>query len=310
MKTPLKVNKLAQLTGHNGSIFSIVPFNPDSFFLSGGGDGWVVSWDMNAPDLGRLIAKVETQIFSLAYLKAAEKVVAGNMNGGIHWIDLNHPTQTKNITHHQNGVFGILPIGERLFSIGGAGLLTEWNISESKSIESIRLTRSSLRSIDYSESRQEIAVGASDNNIYFIDLPSLRLKHIIENAHENSVFVVKYHPNGKQLLSGGRDAHLKAWELEDQYQNTNSLPAHLYTINDLVFHPKGHLVATASRDKTIKIWDSKNLKLLKVLETIRDQNHLNSVNQLYWSNFNNYLVSCSDDRSIIIWEILEKDDSK
>ncbi|MBK8425147.1 MAG: hypothetical protein IPL27_03820 [Lewinellaceae bacterium] len=70
-------------------------------------------------------------------------------------------------------------------------------------------------------------------------------------------------------------------------------------------HPEPHcfftrrrFFATASRDKTLKIWDSATFTLLKVVDTIRDGGHINSVNRLLW--LPECLVSASDDRSAIL----------
>ena len=247
--------------------------------------------------------KVETQIFSLCYLAEANKVVAGNMNGGVHWVDLSNPTETKNVLHHQKGVFAMQQIGHYLLTAGGAGMLTRWDIAQQRTIESLHLSNQSLRCIAYASSRKELAVGASDHNIYLLDADTLEIKQIIKSAHKNSVFTIKYSPDERFLISGGRDAHLRVRDLQKDGQEISTQPAHWYTINDLVFHPKAPIFATASRDKTIKIWDADTYQLLKVIETVRDQGHLNSVNRLFWSTFNDYLVSCGDDRSIIIWDI-------
>ena len=81
------------------------------------------------------------------------------------------------------------------------------------------------------------------------------------------------------------------------------LPAHWFTINRIRFNPKHSLVATASRDKTIKIWNSSNFKLLKVIDYERYGCHLNSINDLYWLPDGQHLISCSDDRTLIVWEV-------
>ena len=300
----IKVSKVAQLTGHNASVFALSAGKDVGHFRSGGGEGWVAEWNLNDPETGRLITKVDTQIFSLCPLHPDNRLVVGNMNGGAHWIDLDYPDFTKNILHHRKGIYGILHIENFVFTIGGDGVLTKWDSLTAKTLESIQLSNQSLRCLAYSAQRQEIAVGASDHALYFLDASSLVLKKRIDNAHQNSVFAIAYHPNNQHLLTGGRDAHLTIWRL-DHYQKINTQPAHWFTINDLVFHPKGHLFATASRDKTIKIWDAYTFELLKVLDTIRDGGHVNSVNALYWSAFSDYLISGSDDRSIIIWQIEE-----
>ena len=302
--TKIDIKKVAQLTGHNASVFALSKGKDAAHFRSGAGDGWVAEWDLNAPENGRLIAKVDTQIFSICHLQGENRLVAGNMNGGAHWVTLDNPDLTKNVLHHRKGIFALLQIGDYLHSAGGEGMLTKWSIDRCQAIESVHLSNQHLRCLDYSVARNEIAVGASDGGIYLLDATTLELKESIANAHENSVFCIKYHSDNQHLLTGSRDAHLTVWDLTT-FKKISTQPAHLFTINDLVFHPQGHLFATGSRDKTIKIWDAKTFKLLKVLDTIRDGCHVNSVNALLWSDFNNYLISGSDDRSIIIWEVVK-----
>lgn len=318
----IDIKKITQLTGHQGSVYvltdSMTPqsrlsrdFADAQYFLSGAGDGWVVEWDLAKPEVGKLLAKIETNIFSLLRIKEKNLIVAGNRDGGIHFIDLNDAAQNKNVAHHTKGVFSIQLIDNQLITLGGEGSITRWALEEKRTLESLQLSSKSLRCMDFSPSRQEFAVGASDGNIYILD-KNFELKKIIK-AHTNSVFTLKYAPNEDYLLSGGRDAMLKVWDVKDDFNNITSVPAHLYTLNDLAFHPTNPaLFATASRDKTIKIWyfEPQNAELtmgvtlLKVLDTVRYGGHVNSVNSLLWSPFNNQLLSASDDRSIIVWEVL------
>ncbi len=303
MPAPITIHKIAQLTGHEASIFALSPGPDARYFYSGAGDGWIVRWNLDEPELGKLVARVETQIFSLCYLPEQHRIVAGNMNGGVHWVDLDDPDRTRNIAHHRKGAFAVLRIGDYVYTAGGQGLLTRWSIAESRSLESLQLTNQSLRSLAYSEQRREIAAGASDNNIYLLDADSLAIRHTIAPAHQNSVFAVHYHPNGRHLLSGGRDAHLRIWDLNNGATPVSAQPAHWFTLNQIAFEPNGRRFATASRDKSIKLWDARSFALLKVLDTARDGGHLNSVNCLYWSNYKNYLISGGDDRSMIIWQV-------
>ncbi|AEE50193.1 WD40 repeat domain-containing protein [Haliscomenobacter hydrossis] len=300
MKTILDIHRHAVLTGHNASVFALSATQDPRYILSGAGDGWVVRWDLDEPELGKLIAKVDTQIFSLQHLPDLDQVVVGNMNGGVHWVDLTQPERTKNIAHHRKGVYRILRVADQVFTAGGDGILTRWDVHEGRTLESIQLSHQSLRGLAYCPARQELAVGASDRNIYLLDVHSFQVKASIKAAHSHSVFSVQFSPDGKYLLSGGRDAMLKVWDA-DGLHNLSAQAAHWFTINDIVFQPGGALFATASRDKTIKIWDAQTFQLHKVLDTIRDRCHVNSVNSLLWTTHQNQLVSASDDRSLMVW---------
>jgi WD40 repeat protein len=319
----ISIKKQAQLTGHQGAIFTLIEGRTPTHVISGAGDGWLVEWDLTNPDLGKLIAKTASNIYSAYFLKEKNVLIAGDMDGGVHFINLDDTTKNKDIAHHKTYVFDIKKIGNHIYTLGGDGMLTKWDIDNFKSLESHHLSSKSLRSLDYSPEKNELAVGASDGNIYFLN-PELELLRIIKKAHNSSVFTIKYVQNGDFLLTGGRDALLKLWDLS---QNTvtpshdeaesikgvnivpsQSISAHWYTINAIACHPHiPTIFATASRDKTIKIWQINTegvLVLQKVIDTIRYGCHTHSVNALYWSPFNNQLISASDDRTLIVWDII------
>ena len=302
----MNIKKIHACTGHRAAIYALALGRDERHFLSAGGDGWVVEWNLDDPETGKVVANTETQIFSLCVLPEAGRMVAGNRNGGVDWIIRDHPEKTINVQHHKKGVYDMLALGPYLFSAGGDGILTRWDIESARTIESLQLSGQALRTIAYAEKRQELAVGASDNNIYILDAETLALKTTILNAHNNSVFALAWSPDNKLLLSGGRDAWLRAWEsgAEGQFQLSAKNPlvaAHLFTLNHIVFSPDGNFFATASRDKTLKIWDAGTFELLKVVDTIRHGGHINSVNRLLW--LPDCLVSASDDRSAMIWAI-------
>lgn len=297
----MTIRLLHTCIGHRGALYALAQGQNEQSFLSAGSDGWVVAWELNNPENGRLVASVESQLFSLCHIHERQLIVTGNMNGGLHWIDLQTPENNRNIQHHQKGVYGLLPKGEDLFSIGGDGILTRWSLESQRSIESYQLSNQALRCIAYSSARRELAVGASDHAIYLLDADTLEIKNIIEAAHQQSVFTLCYTPDQKKIISGGRDAMLRVWDLDDPIRCVSEQPAHLFTLNHIAFSLNQNWFATASRDRTIKIWDAVNFELLKVIDTLRYGGHINSVNHLRWTA--DCLISCSDDRTIKLWEI-------
>jgi WD40 repeat protein len=159
-----------------------------------------------------------------------------------------------------------------------------------------------LRCLALNEERNELAAGYSDHSICIFEADTLKLKKQID-AHTNSVFTVAYTPDGKFLLSAGRDAHLRIWNVEKNYEEHEAIIAHLFTINHITFSPDGKYFATCSLDKSVKIWDTATFKLLKVIDKARHAGHGTSVNKLFWTAHENALVSCSDDRTISVWDI-------
>lgn len=297
----MRIAKRHTCTGHRAAVYALSAGGEPGTFLSAAGDGWVVRWHWDNPENGRLLASVETQVFSLASDQETTAIVAGNMNGGLHFIHPDKPEDTRNIQHHQKGVFGLHFLNGELFSVGGDGMLTRWRLTPARSAESLQLSAYALRCLDYCPQRDELAVGASDHHVYLLDARTLAVRNVLREAHSNSVFSVRYTPDGRFLLSGGRDAMLRVWALSDGPNLASEQPAHWFTINDIVFSPDGALFATASRDKTIKIWDAADRRLLKVIDTLRLGGHINSVNALLWMPEG--LVSAGDDRTLMLWDV-------
>lgn len=298
----MQVTKRAHLKGHNAAVFALSPSGREQHILSGGGEGWIAEWDLSNPEHGRLLAKIDVQVFSLLQVSGSNLLVAGDMNGGLHWIDLDHPERTLDIAHHSKGIFSLLQQGDALFTAGGEGKLTRWSIATRRSMESFHLSNQRLRALDYCPQRDELAVGSSDGNIYLLDVNTLELRGTLEKAHTSSVFSLRYASDGSMLYSGGRDAHLRVWDTKD-WSARSAQPAHWFTINAIAVHPTLPLIATGSRDKTLKIWDARDFKLLKVLDVMRYKGHPNSVNALLWVG--THLISGSDDRTLIVWEVNE-----
>ena len=123
-------------------------------------------------------------------------------------------------------------------------------------------------------------------------------------AHTNSVFALRYSPDGRFLLSGSRDARLKTWDPAADYGLAEEVVAHMYAINSLSFSPDGKHFVTCSLDKSIKLWDADQLKLLKVIDKARHAGHGTSVNKLLWTACDGQVVSASDDRTISIWKFI------
>lgn len=299
----VNVNKIATLTAHSGAIYALLPHAAQkNIFYSAGGDGRLIQWNLNDINTAVLLSKVPTNIFSMNSLANENQILLGQMQGGIHVLDIAQKKEIKHLAFHKNGVFDIQIIenGAAVLVAGGDGLISLWSSDNFLLLKNKMISEKSIRCLAVDAENLKIYAGCSDNFIYVLHYKTLEVLNKWQ-AHSNSVFSLCLSPNKKYLLSGSRDAHLSVWNIEDEkYSLAISQPAHLFTINDIVFNPEGNLFATAGRDKHLKIWDAENFSLLKVIDKEKYDGHVNSVNKLLW---NDYLISCSDDRSIMVWDI-------
>lgn len=293
----INAKKLHTFLGHNDSIYTLQVVD-DHRFISAGGDGMIVMWDLKSPDEGEVIVKIPNSVYAMEYDQSAGYLYVGQNNQGIHKIDLSAKKEVKSIQLGEHQIFTMKIVEGSIW----VGLSNGEVVILSKDLEvedRTKYAKDRVRSLD--AFGDTLAIGCSDNITRIVNSDKEVISEL--KGHKNSVFVSRFHPSGKYLISAGRDAQLKIWDTQSDYVLRESIAAHLYTINDVIFREDGRYFVTASMDKSIKLWDAHNFQLLKVLDKHRHAGHGNSVNKLLWMNYQDLLVTCSDDRSISVWEI-------
>lgn len=297
-----KVEKVDSFTGHQDCVYSLAKSPLEGRFFSASGDGTVVEWKQDIPDLGTPIVKVHNSVYAIELHDATGHLWVGHNFEGIHVVDPVDKKSLKSIRLNKSTIFDIKFVENLALIAGGDGVLSIIDVDEFAFKKHLKASDKSVRSIDVNAKTREIAAAYSDHKIRIFSLDNFQLKATLV-GHDNSVFSVKYVNDGRLLVSGSRDAKLIAWDVADSYTKSNEVNAHLFAINDIVVNPKGDLLATCSMDKSIKIWDAETLKLLKVIDRGRHAGHGTSINKLLWTDFNDQLLSCSDDRTISAWTI-------
>ena len=298
------VTKMATLAGHRDAVYALTG-GPGSQVFSGSADGMVVGWDAAEPARdGELLARVENSVYALRHLPGLDLLVLGHNFQGIQALDLSRKQLAHATALPPVAIFEIVASAsrQRLYAGLGDGTLAVLSLPDFRLEKLLRLTDKSLRTLAVHEERGELVVGSSDHLTRVLDLDSLETKHTLGES-TNSVFSVAFSPDGAHLLTAGRDAQIRSWNVAAGYALADVVPAHMYTINHLAFSPNGRYLASCSLDKSIKLWDAATLTLLRVLDRVRSAGHGTSVNRLVWPGNQNRLVSCSDDRSLAVWAL-------
>lgn len=298
----MQVQKLDTFGGHRDCVYALERGSQSNQFFSAGGDGQVVRWQLDRPDLGELVAQVPASVYALALHPVSGLLWVGQNYEGLHLIDPARKQETGSLKLTSAAIFDITFHQNDAFVALSDGVVAVLDADKLVVRRHLKASDQSARCLAVNPVERELAVGYSDTTVRIFDLETYDLKRTIP-AHTNSVFTVKYSPDFQFLLTAGRDAHLKVWDVEQAYTLHQDIAAHLFAINDLVFNPDGDLFATASMDKSVKIWDANTYRLLKVVDRARHAGHGTSVNKLLWTNYHQQLLSASDDRTISAWKL-------
>jgi len=300
----MNIRKIDTFSGHRDSVYTIISDNTGQGFYSAGGDGFIIQWNQEKPDLGKLVARAGVSVYALCFDKHTQNLWIGQNFEGIQILDIINGKIINTAKITTAAIFDIQIFQDKALIALGDGVIVVMDIPSFSAQKHIKISEKSIRSISINEVYKEFAVGDSSNNVHIFSLESFQLKRTIQ-SHTNSVFSVQYSPDGRYLFTMGRDAHLKIWDAGNNYEPITDIAAHMYAINHISFSPDGKYFATCSMDKSVKLWDASTFRLKKIIDRSRHAGHGTSVNKLLWTDYQNQLISCSDDRMISVWEVTE-----
>ena len=91
------------------------------------------------------------------------------------------------------------------------------------------------------------------NLVLLWDVASGKLKSTLI-GHRGYIECVVFSPDGRTLVSSGRDNTIRLWDVESGEQN-KLLIGHVDWIRSLAFSPDGNTLASGSVDNTVRLWD-------------------------------------------------------
>ena len=296
------VEKLFELNGHSASVYALEKGLTSDTVFSGSGDKIVTAWNMAKQCNENFTIKTNSPTISLKLIEKHHLLLIGLFNGNLHAIDTRDKREVKFLPYHKNGIFHIEydEGGDRFFLLNGDGTVSIWTM-DFKLIKALLLSSDKIRSMSIHRELNIAAFATGDGLIKIMKLSNFEITH--EFPAHDKVNVVCFHPEKRVLIIAGKDAFLKFWNMDHDYQNILSIPAHNWAIYGIAFSSDNKYFVTCSRDKTIKLWNAQNLEVLERLDYKLHKGHTHSVNCVYWPKDKNYFLSGSDDKKIIAWRV-------
>ncbi len=296
------INKEEVFSGHEGAIYTLENSLDSDFFFSGGSDGILSKWEKHNFLQPEAFSKTNSPIYAIRMVREKNLLLSGTGLGEFYALDILTKKLVFAGKYHDSGIFDIHYSlnNQKIYTCSSSGEIAMWDFNNFELLKKGIITSGKVRSLALSKDETELALACGDGSIRIFDAVTLDEKIKI-NAHENSCNCVCFHPNGKYLISGGRDAHLRIWNTKN-YSKFMEIPAHNYAIYSIAFSPDEKLFATASRDKTAKIWDANDFSFLSRIDREKSDAHSHSVNKVLWLN-SNELLTAGDDRKIMLFTI-------
>lgn len=188
------------------------------------------------------------------------------------------------------------PDGTLIATTSGDGTVRVWDAKTGDELLKLKLSAPSGIAFDAKGEYLAIANDLESNGSVTIwDIKSGE-NVLILPGHPRGSLAVAYSKDGKHIITAGRDAKIRAWDMEDGGEIMvldETIP-----IYSLAVSPNARYIAAGGIDGIVKIWDLESSVLLFELT-----GHTDIISSLAFSPDANYLASSSVDGSTRVWDV-------
>jgi WD40 repeat protein len=292
------------------SPFYAAKFSPDGNILAlGSFDGSVSLYQSNGKLIAQLTGLQTRDIRGLSFSPDSKRIASTGKGKSVRIWDVESGKLIGKFYAHQDDILRVdfHPDGRRLLTGSKDGSVKLWDSDlgielltlNPKNVGNNSPNKESGAIQDTSFSPDgNLIVTAKNTTITLWDLQGNLLASAI--AHDQELYGVKFHPNGKQLLTSGRDQAVKLWQITDQNRQIQLVRIFKGISTDVLslnFSADGERIALASQDSTIQILNSEG--------TIEMQlgGHTDNIFDINFSPDGHYLLSASKDRTVRLWDL-------
>lgn len=146
----------------------------------------------------------------------------------------------------------------RFLASGGFQEVILWDVQTGQLRQRFTGFRDRVTALDFSRDGKYLATGggapAEEGELRLLELSSGRVVLDKRDAHSDTIFGVRFSPDGKLLATCGADRFVKVWEVPSG-KFVKSFEGHTHHVMDVGWKGDGKLLASCSADNTVKVWD-------------------------------------------------------
>ncbi|MBD2458719.1 AAA-like domain-containing protein [Nostoc sp. FACHB-87] len=317
-------NKLAEFKGHEEAINN-VSFSPDGQRLAtASDDGTARLWDLSGKQLDATSKSQKVAIKDVSFSQDGKYIATAADDGTVNiltiskedmsqlrnnkasketnnqlkGITVNIPAEkrffqsTKTFKGHKGAVniLSFSPKGEFLVTAGDDGTVRLWAISKDKEFQWEQKSAGQYW-VTFSPNGQLLATSGGGG----VKIWDLWGRFLTELKHQREIWSVVFSPDGKILVTVGKDGLIRVWNLSGKL--LAQWQGHEGRISWVSFSPDGKYIATSSTDSTAKLWDLSG----KLLDEFKE--HKGEVSAINFSPDGKDLVTVGRDGFVRIWKL-------
>ncbi len=279
--------------------FSISPNGTEVLALSAKNE--LKRWNLKSGKFVNKFPKPSEKMVTVCYALDGKTAYTGTRKGNILKWSMKNDSQEGTINMHSKSVnaLSISPDGNTMLSGSTDYSVKLWDMATNKVLQAFDYAYSPGQSAVFSPNGKHLAFGNNDQNIIIWDIENKVAIDTFRSGHTRNITEVRYSPDaeGKYIISGALDKSLILWDAASG-AIIHRLQGYTKMVKQIDFSSdKTHSCIVQEFSKDITTWNAKKEDGIVMLT-----GHTADVIAARFSPDGSYLLSSSDDRTMIRWD--------
>lgn len=300
--------EVPSFAGHQNAVWSVA-YVRDGGLVSASLDSTVRFWNAKSGHEIKVLPRMADEARTVASSPNGKKIAAGGVDGVIRLVEWPSGKLIR-LLRGESGYTGLSfsPDGKILAADGIDGQIILWDTYTAKQL--CRLKRPSksnsanFNSLSFSPDGRLLAtVTDSDSSIDIWEVSTKKfIRRMRGHKDKDAITGVIFTPNGKELISAGRDRTIRLWNVQTGQERAQFPldPDHPPEITALALAPDGRVLASAEEGFDgiiVRVWEVASRR-----EICHFHGHTDEITTLSFSPDGRYVASGSRDCTILIWD--------